>query len=56
MRASSENKLLDELKADVETTAVQLVKLELEVESIPILKKNLDVAKKEKKLIFGRAL
>ena len=48
---TSENKLLDELEADVEATAVQLVKLELEVESIPILKKNLDVAEKEKKLI-----
>lgn len=49
--ASGENKLLDELKADIEATATQLVILEREVENIPILKKNLDEAEREKKLI-----
>lgn len=47
---SSENKLLDELKADIEVTAAQLVKLELEVESIPVLNKKLEEAERRKKL------
>jgi chromosome segregation ATPase len=43
-------KLLDELKADIEVTAAQLVKLEVEAENIPVLKKKLEEVEKEKKL------
>lgn len=49
--SSYENKLLDEMNADVEATAAQVVKLEMEVGSIPVLKKKLEEAEREKKMI-----
>lgn len=49
---SSESKILDELKTDIEFTAAQVAKLELEVGSIPVLKKKLQDAEKEKKMVL----
>lgn len=49
--SSSESKLLDELKADIEATAIQLMKLKSEVEEIPILREKAEEAEKEKKVM-----
>lgn len=49
--SSNESTLLDDLRADIELTAAQLVRLKLEVETIPLLRKKVEEAEKEKKMI-----
>ena len=48
---STDNKLINELKNDIKTTASQLMKLQSEVEEIPKLKEKIDALQKEKKLM-----
>lgn len=46
-----ENKLLDEVKAGIESTAAQLMKLEVIVEEIPVLEKKVEEIEREKRII-----
>ncbi len=48
---TTESKILDELKADIESTAVQHLKFLSEVEEIPKLKMKMDASEKEKKVM-----
>ena len=47
----NENKLLDEVKAGIESTAAQLMKLEVKVEEIPVLEKKVEETEREKRMI-----
>lgn len=46
-----EDRLLNELRIDIESAAVQLLKLQSEVEQVPILKRRIEELEKDKKVL-----